>query len=319
MALQLQVNIDSHPLQPQKGTGDFLFSADLAAHLNKGSSELKYLNIATPQFEQSIPIIFRAGFPGRRIIMPQYLPYFKLNSPSDPSLSVARSTSVQRHVSTAIAKALDDVKPVLIELNFLPFYWLPFHWAGYDVKPRITYRLETKQSTTDELLSGFRENIRRQIKKSVNEHSVVVSENSDALFDLNRESYQRKGDEHPFDPEILNRLNSFVGDHQCGQIIEIHNSEGKAIAAALFAWDNDRIYYLTGGIRESEKSSGAMARVMWEGIQLAHSKSRCFDFEGSMNPGIEQFFSSFGATPFTYYQVRKTNSKLYDLYQSFKS
>lgn len=318
MALQLQVDIAPRAIASENVTADFLFSAGLAAHLYPDHEKLQFLNIATPQFQLSIPLIVKNGLPGKRMMMPQYMPYFSLDFPQDESLSPARQTSVARHISTAIAETISAQKPILTELNFLPFYWLPFQWQGFEVRPRITYRLETFHTTPESLFNGFRDNIRRQIRKSEKHHSVSTAENSQTLFDLNRDSYQRKGDDHPFDPAILQRLHEYLKKNHCGEIFEIGDASGNAIAAALFAWDKNRLYYLTGGVRESDKSSGAMAHVLWEGIQLAHSKNLCFDFEGSMNPGIEKFFSSFGGTPFTYFQVRQSNSKLYKLYQNLR-
>jgi lipid II:glycine glycyltransferase (peptidoglycan interpeptide bridge formation enzyme) len=319
MALKLDVSIDPAPLDIPSESGDILFSNHLALGLYPDSPELQFVNVKGDDLTLSFPVIMKGGVPGKRIVMPQYMPWVTMDFQKNPTLSTAKQTSVQRHVTSAIVKELDKHKPVLLELNFLPFYWLPFYWAGYEVKPRVSYRLETVNTTPEKLFSGFRENIRRQIKKSEKEQEIRLSGTYKTLFELNKASYERKGDDHPFDPGILEKLFTHLHRHETGQHIEVLNKDQKPVAAALFAWDAHQLYYLTGGVTESEKSSGAMARVLWEGIKIAHSKGLTFDFEGSMNKGIEQFFSAFGATAFTYFQVRKSNSKLYDLYQSIRS
>jgi hypothetical protein len=319
MALKVTTTIDKTPLQSQRDPGDFLFSPEWVQKLYQSEETIRFLNLKSDDFQLSIPLIVKGGMPGKRIVMPQYIPYFSADVQINPTLTTARKTSIQRHVSTALAKALDDLKPVLVELNFLSFYWLPFHWAGFDVKPRITYRLQTAHIRPQRIFAEFRDNIKRQIRKSEKQNKIVEAGNSSALFDLNKESYERKGDDHPFNSDLLHHLFNTLRDDNAGKILEVHNPEGKVIAAALFAWDAHFMYYLTGGVRESAKNSGAMAHVVWEGIQRSHHQNLTFDFEGSLNPGIERFFSSFGATPFTYYQVRKSNSKLYDLYQNIKS
>lgn len=319
MALKITTSIDAEPLISQRNPEDFLFSPEWVQKLYESEETIKFLNLKSDGFQLSIPLIIKGGVPGKRVVMPQYIPYFSAGIQMNPTLTTARKTSIQRHVSTAIANALDELKPVLVELNFLPFYWLPFHWAGFEVKPRLTYRLQTAHTRPQRIFAEFRDNIKRQIRKSEKQNKIVEAGNSSALFDLNKDSYERKGDEHPFDADLLHHLFNMLRVDEAGKILEVHNPEGKVIAAAMFAWDSHYLYYLTGGVRESEKSSGAMAHVMWEGIQLSHHKNLTFDFEGSMNKGIEQFFSAFGATPFTYYQVRKSNSKLYDLYQNMKS
>lgn len=319
MALQLQVEISQNAIIPTGQKSGFLFDATMAVHLYPSSNELHFLNIETPQVKHAIPIIMKGGLPGKRIVMPQYMPYFSLDHLVGTTESQARKISIARHISTAIAECLSAEKPALVELNFLPFYWLPFHWKNFEVNPRITYRLETQNVHLQEIFGAFRENIRRQIKKSEKQHAVVAANNSQVLFELNRDSYQRTGDPHPFNPEILQSLHRYLSKNHCGELFEIHNHAEEPIAAALFGWDSERLYYLTGGVREAEKSTGAMAHVLWKGIQLAHEKGLCFDFEGSMNRGIEKFFSAFGGTLFTYFQVRQMNSKLYHLYQNIRS
>lgn len=319
MALDVQVTIDEKPIPSEVIPDDFLFAPGRLAQLYQGDEKLQFLNLKAPGIALSVPLHIHGGMPGKKILMPPYIPYYAIDVQINPTLSIARRTSVQRHIYTALAKKLDELNPALIELNFMPFYWLPFHWAGYEVRPRVTYRLETTPTTPQKIFSQFRDNIQRQIRKSTKENKVKEGSNNTALFALNRESYQRKGDYHPFDIEDLNQLFRVLKEDNCGKIIEIHDANDQVVAAALFAWDAVNLYYLTGGVLKSAKNSGAMAHVLWEGIQLARELGLTFDFEGSMNKGIEQFFSAFGATPFTYYQVRKSNSKLYDLYQSIKS
>lgn len=319
MALEVAISLDEKPRGTQSNPENFLFAPERIAKLYEGDKSLQFLNAETPGFTLSIPMYIRGGMPGKRIVMPAYIPYFSMDLQVNPTLSTAKKTSVLRHVSTAVAQGINDLKPALVELNFLPFYWLPFHWEGYEVRPRVTYRLETAHLTPQKLKSQFRDNIQRQIKKSVRENNLFTSDNCDALFALNKDSYERKGDDHPFEHETLNRLFKLLNDEERVKIVEVHNGNGEVIAAAMFAWDASRVYYLTGGVRASDKSSGAMAHVLWEGIQLAREHGLNFDFEGSMNQGIERFFSAFGATSFTYYQVRKMNSKLYDIYQKVRS
>lgn len=319
MALDVQISIDKTPQKSEINSDDFLFAPSRLAEIRHGDDTLQFLNLRAPGIALSVPLHIHGGMPGKKILMPPYIPYYAIDVQVNPTLSIARKTSVQRHIYTALAEKLDELNPALVELNFMPFYWLPFHWAGYEVRPRVTYRLETTPTTLQKIFSQFRDNIQRQIRKSKKENTVKEGTNNTALFALNRESYQRKGEHHPFDIKDLNQLFSVLKSGKCGKIIEIHDANDQVVAAALFAWDAVNLYYLTGGVLKSAKNSGAMAHVLWEGIQLAREHGLTFDFEGSMHPGIERFFSAFGATPFTYFQVRKSNSKLYDLYQSIKS
>jgi hypothetical protein len=61
-----------------------------------------------------------------------------------------------------------------------------------------------------------------------------------------------------------------------------------------------------GAVREEAKQSNLSPLLLWEGIQLASNyKCHTFDFEGSMIPGVERFFRSFGGEPVVYNNISK--------------
>ncbi len=315
MPTKAEAHIDDKPLSSPAETNGLLFNVNLAQVLYPEPGALKFLNLKTEGFSTSIPFVFKSSkIAGTRIVMPQLVPYFSLQAPA----SNAGDYSLQKKLYTEASNALSELNPSLVELNFLPFYWLPFHWAGFEVKPRITFRLDTRQIATDQLRKQFRENIRRQINKSEKIHEVCEAHSAETLIALNKASYRRKGDQAPIEPSVIEHFANYVQQYNCGKIIEIvENNE--VIASALFGWDEQRVYYICGGMKTSDggKNSGAMARLLWEGIQLARQREKEFDFEGSMHPGIAHFFSGFGAEMYTYYQVRKAG-KMYGLYQNIK-
>ena len=85
---------------------------------------------------------------------------------------------------------------------------------------------------------------------------------------------------------------------------------GRVHAAMLLVWDERRCYYLQGGGDPALRNSGAHSLLVWEAIQRAASKSRLFDFEGSMVESVERFFRAFGARQSPYSQVALVRSRL---------
>ena len=85
-------------------------------------------------------------------------------------------------------------------------------------------------------------------------------------------------------------------------------------AACFFVWDRYTMYYIAGGYDDSDKKGDAMSLLLWKGILLAKEKNLTFDFEGSMVPGIAEFFRSFGSEVSRYYQVEKVNASLLRFY-----
>lgn len=290
----------------------FLFNGQLISAVHSKLYDVKHLNIYGNELLLSLPLTIKGGLSGKRLIMPQFVPFYSLDSISD------KEQAQQQKIMTLVAEAIDSLKCAAVEINTLPSYWLPFSWAGFNVVPRVTFRLNTRIDQ-DSLFSNLRSNIQRHIKKSEKIHQLVDSIDSQLLFDLNKESYQRKDQKHPFDFDILKRLVTYLTSNGKGRLIIAHNSQNQPIAAALFGLDKSHVYYITGGVLTDFKAEGAMSRLLWEGILWAKSQNLNFDFEGSMNQNIAQFFASFGAQPFTYYQFSKMNSKAYGLYKRLKS
>jgi len=297
---------------------EFLFNGQLVSSVHHTLFDVKHLNIYGEQLLLSLPLALKGGLPGKRLFMPQFVPYYSLKSNPSGIGSPSKEQSHQQKLITTLAEAIDSLKCAAVEINVLPTFWLPFHWAGFNVVPRVTFRLNT-EIEQDRLFGNLRSNIQRHIKKSEQNHQLVESTNAQLLFELNKESYERKNQKHPFDPEILKRLCDYLLTSGKGRLLVAQNSQNQPIAAALFGKDQQHVYYLTGGVLTDFKAEGAMSRLLWEGILWAKSLNLHFDFEGSMNQNIAQFFASFGAEPFTYYQFSKMNSKIFGLYKSLKS
>jgi len=88
-------------------------------------------------------------------------------------------------------------------------------------------------------------------------------------------------------------------------MIHLAIHQGVAIAGILTGWDSKTSYYLAGGRNGDDQGASAHALLLDHVIHEAQTRGLAFDFEGSMNPGIANFFQSFGAKPESYLQIRK--------------
>ena len=83
---------------------------------------------------------------------------------------------------------------------------------------------------------------------------------------------------------------------------------------AYVVWDQQQMYLLLSSINQDKVHSGAVSLLIWQAIQLAQSMNlSIFDFEGSVDAGIEQFFRSFGGQRVPYLIWSRTQSKLWAL------
>ena len=84
---------------------------------------------------------------------------------------------------------------------------------------------------------------------------------------------------------------------------------GEVLALVWVAWDDDQAYYLGGGRHPEVHDPSAMTALLWQAILEAKAQGLGrFDFEGSMDPGVERFFQAFGGEKNLYVVARQSRS-----------
>lgn len=157
----------------------------------------------------------------------------------------------------------------------------------------------------DQLRTGYSEGLRRNLNKAEKLHSIAASSDINGFLALCRQSHAQQKISppqwlHAVIPEVYKGLMTY----QCGHLMMAY-AEGKAIAGILTAWDQHTSYYLAGGRTGDEHGASAHALLLDHAVHAALDRGNAFDFEGSMHPGIANFFQSFGALPASYWRFRK--------------
>jgi Acetyltransferase (GNAT) domain len=181
---------------------------------------------------------------------------------------------------------------------------LPFHWAGYRVEVRYTYRLNALDST-DDLWGGLRGNIRREIRKARKRVEVVEDLGVDRFHDVLSKTYARQGLPTPRSVAELERLQEACERHDAGVMLFARDDANQLHAAVWVVWDEQAAYYLLAGAEPGLRTSGASSLLVWEAIVRAREHTDVFDFHGSMVQPIERFFRSFGARQTPYLSVTR--------------
>ena len=171
--------------------------------------------------------------------------------------------------------------------------------------------------TDKELLDANLESShKRQIKKAQKQGLEIrweqAFEQFETLFHKNRNAGNdlSAGDARIL--PLLRKLYDYLTGSKQGYMHAVYDKEGNLYAAAFFANLENKMYYLIGAQDPKSQSSGAMTYLMWESILKGKEQGiHSFDFEGSMIPGIEQFFRKFGSMPVPYLQLYKNNLPLW--------
>lgn len=189
--------------------------------------------------------------------------------------------------------------------------WLPVFWLGFRQSTRYTYTLPDL-SHLDSIWIGMEQKIRGDVRKASDRFELVVDRDAplEEFLQLNRSTFERQGRRVPYDHAYVRSIDAACAARSCRAILVARDPEGRPHSGAYLVWDDDCAYYLMGGSDPSLRSSGAMSLCLWEAIQLAATRSRRFDFEGSMLEPIERFFRGFGGMQTPYFHVSHTRSIL---------
>ncbi|MFT4678553.1 MAG: hypothetical protein ACI84C_000757 [Flavobacteriales bacterium] len=228
--------------------------------------------------------------------------FFKQNT-SNAAGSTQYEKSVGKAISTWILE--QSVKTVL-----LPFPWSyddmqSFTWDGFRVAPKYTYRLSLEPSG-EAIRANFSQSAKSAIKKAEKSEIVVtICDDAQKVHELLNETLQSKNDSFDLGLTLEEIKNLFETELAFALVA---NCNEKPIATGVFVHDRLNCYYLLGGVnRKYSKLEGGTA-IIWSGIQKAKEIGcEVFDFEGSMNPGIEHFFRGFGGKLTPYFQIIKAN------------
>lgn len=182
--------------------------------------------------------------------------------------------------------------------------WLPFYWRGYSQTTRYTYIIKDT-SNMDLLYKNLSGNVRKHLKKANELVTVKNKMNPKKFYELNIKTFSRQNIQIPYDFETFDKLYNNLEKNNSMEIFYAIDKEENIHSAALFAFDKNSVYYLMSGSNEKFRSSQSLTLLIYEGIKLASSLGKSFDFEGSMKINIEKFFRQFGAKQKLYFDIQK--------------
>lgn len=169
---------------------------------------------------------------------------------------------------------------------------------------RYSYILAAHQCA-DPQRASYNEGLKRNIRQARQDYQTESTSDVEAFLRLCRLSY--KAQNHmppPWLEQVVPAVVRELISRNSGQIT-FAKTDGHAIAGILTGWDQGTAYYLAGGRIAGDQGASAHALLLDQAVQMAGQKNLAFDFEGSMHPGIANFFQSFGATPTAYWNLRR--------------
>ncbi len=248
--------------------------------------------------EESLYGISYLGLPP---LTQQMGPWFALPS----NLKPVKALHKTKLVLDALIAQIAEEKNVDLAFHNSFQYILPFVWSGYHVIPSVSYVIEDL-SDIDRVYGGMESKLRNLIKNARERYSVEDRVCCEEMISLVESTFAKQGRKSPLSRQLIQRIYDASEKHRARKLLGARDKEtGNLVAVAFFLYDEHTCYYLLGGKDYSQKTDGSQELLIFEGIRFAASVSREFDFEGSMIPGIENFFRGFGGRPRIYFQVRR--------------
>lgn len=184
-----------------------------------------------------------------------------------------------------------------------------FKHAGFNVEPRQTF-LMPLEDRIDTIFDRLHEDHRRKIRKA--EQELSIEDEPQLLKDLweyQKATLDNKDVRMHFSFEQLKALYDACSKRDC-TALWVARKNGQVSAIIWHVWDRHTAYYLVGGKNPASKDYRAMTALLWHAITESKiMEKKTFDFEGSMDAGVEKFFRNFGCER-TLYLVLKKNTSL---------
>ena len=222
----------------------------------------------------------------------------------------SKQNSTVKKILEALTVFLNNFKWINITLPYNFKDTQPLIWGGLNSSPRYTYLLDlTKADIEKDFGKGLLHSVQK-IGKTALKYTYNLDEEVKALVAKSSLKNRTTEDKKAF-KKLMEEFssNSSVSVFKCAE-------EG-SVSAAIFIVIGDKAIYLFGG---SEKKSGSVvgSAVLLKAIEnFKNQKINYFDFEGSMIPGVEKFFRSFGAELIPLFNITK-EPRVIRILKSFK-
>ena len=251
-----------------------------------------------------MPIVRYRRWGIQAIHMPQ------LTQTLGPLLGPPTSENYEKQLSSEM-ELLGELVAAIPRVSHTSFFchpsftnWLPFYWAGYQQTTRYTYVIEDI-GDPEAAFARFAHSKRKNIKKA--EKLVEVREDMPPreFYGHHAMTLRKQGDAISHSYELFERIHRATCERGAGKTWFAVDADGRIHSAIFVVFDAKSAYYLISTIDPEHRNSGSATLLVKRAIEHLAPHTRAFDFEGSMDPGVESSFRKFGATQKPYFHLSK--------------
>jgi hypothetical protein len=257
------------------------------------------------QLVGGMPLPHPNGSP-RLIMHPPFTQVLGVVLASSKSSSYEGRLSYQMEAMETLVGALPRFNYFRMNLHYSIQNWLPFYWAGFQQTTVYTYAIEDL-SDMEAVVNNFDHSKRKNLKRAKTMVGISYDLEPRVFYDHHVMTLAKQGARIQYSYDTFARIHSACRERRNGRIFHAVDPQGVIHAAIFVVWDAHSAYYLISSIDPAHRNSGAATLLLLHAMTELAAKTRRFDFEGSMIPGVENSFRRFGATQKPILRVTKDN------------
>jgi len=259
-----------------------------------------YLDIVADNWDVLVLNDYKAVMPLPFLRAKRFLFFEKIIQPRFcQQLGVFSTIELRKDSFDEFISLLLKLKPLSYNMN--SFNSKKIEPNGNNFDERINYELELILSY-DKISNSYSKNLKRNIA-TARKIKLRVSDKVDVeeVIKMKKQVMNHNIKSKSF--RVLSELMKEVLLRKAGISYGVY-LDNEIIGSAFFLSLNNRIIHLFSSCTEVGKINGAIPYLFDSIIRGNESKDLVFDFEGSMIPGVQRFFKSFGAKQSNFYQFK---------------
>ncbi len=185
---------------------------------------------------------------------------------------------------------------------------------GFIKAERITYQIALG-ATEAELFHNLDGKRRNDIRKATADLRVESAPlNVHDFSEWQQKMFDTKKVKNPYGLLMLESVFQAAKQHRASLSLSAFDEQGNCYGAIWLLYNQEVMYYMLSATHPQHRHRGAISLLIWHALVKANKMGlKIFDFEGSQDPGISEFFRKFGGQQKKYYSFEKTSAPLWKL------
>ncbi len=248
-----------------------------------------------------MPIPFSLKKPGR-ITNPVFTQTLGILFGNSERCSYEGKLSEQIELTQELIRAIPHFDFFQLNFHYRFTNWTPFYWANFDQTTRYTYVIQDI-SNPDQVLAEFSSAKRNDVKKATKTVVCNLDWSPKDFYCYHKMCLKKENEAIRYGWDSFSLLADACQGANASQVFRAVDKDGNTHAAMFIVYDATSAYLLQTAIDPEFRRTSALSFLIYQAICYFSSRSRAFDFEGSMIPGPEASYRKFGGRQMPIMQI----------------